>query len=73
MVWSTNPRGFVVLADVGECGGALSEGRRQCVAIIRALVREPRVILLDEATSRVDVEVQHAVSEVSPAPLITHI
>ncbi|XP_068592929.1 antigen peptide transporter 2 isoform X2 [Cebidichthys violaceus] len=47
--------------DVGECGGALSEGQKQCIAIIRALVREPQVIILDEATSKLDVEVQHAV------------
>lgn len=47
--------------DIGECGGALSEGQKQCIAIIRALVREPQVIILDEATSKLDVEVQHAV------------
>ncbi|XP_034414671.1 antigen peptide transporter 2 [Cyclopterus lumpus] len=47
--------------DVGECGGALSEGQKQSVAVIRALVREPRVIILDEATSHLDVDAQHAV------------
>ncbi|XP_054455013.1 antigen peptide transporter 2 [Anoplopoma fimbria] len=47
--------------DVGECGGSLSDGQKQCIAIIRALVREPQVIILDEATSKLDVEMQHAV------------
>ncbi|XP_068438942.1 antigen peptide transporter 2 [Clinocottus analis] len=47
--------------DVGESGGALSEGQKQSVAVIRALVREPQVILLDEATSKLDVDSQHAV------------
>ncbi|XP_042371653.1 antigen peptide transporter 2-like [Plectropomus leopardus] len=49
--------------DVGESGGRLSDGQKQCIAIIRALVREPQVIILDEATSKLDVEVQHAVSK----------
>nr|CBN81728.1 TAP2 protein [Dicentrarchus labrax] len=47
--------------DVGECGGQLSAGQKQRIAIIRALVRDPQVIILDEATSKLDVEVQHAV------------
>ncbi|KAA8581255.1 antigen peptide transporter 2 [Etheostoma spectabile] len=47
--------------DIGECGGKLSEGQRQSIAIVRALVREPQVVILDEATSKLDVKVQHAV------------
>ncbi|XP_044035949.1 antigen peptide transporter 2 [Siniperca chuatsi] len=47
--------------DIGECGGKLSDGQKQCIAIIRALVRDPQVIILDEATSKLDVEMQHAV------------
>lgn len=46
--------------DIGEGGGKLSEGQKQYIAIIRALVREPQVIILDEATSKLDVEAQHA-------------
>lgn len=47
--------------DVGESGSKLSEGQKQCIAIIRALVRDPQVIILDEATSKLDVEMQHNV------------
>ncbi|CAJ1079987.1 antigen peptide transporter 2 [Xyrichtys novacula] len=47
--------------DIGECGGRLAGGERQAIAIIRALVRDPQVIILDEATSKLDVEVQHTV------------
>lgn len=54
--------GVFIVSDVGECGAALSEGQKQSVAVIRALVREPRVIILDEATSQLDVDTQHAVS-----------
>ncbi|XP_028989074.1 antigen peptide transporter 2 [Betta splendens] len=47
--------------DIGECGKKLSEGQMQCISIIRALVRDPQVIILDEATSKLDVEAQHTV------------
>ncbi|CAB1311993.1 unnamed protein product [Coregonus sp. 'balchen'] len=47
--------------DVGECGGQLSSGQKQCIAIARALVREPLVLILDEATSGMDINTQHAV------------
>nr|XP_015817945.2 antigen peptide transporter 2 isoform X1 [Nothobranchius furzeri] len=47
--------------DVGESGGKLAGGQKQCIAIIRALIREPRVIILDEATSRLDVNAEQAV------------
>lgn len=47
--------------DVGEYGSKLADGEKQCIAIIRALVRDPQIIILDEATSQLDVDTQHVV------------
>ncbi|HEY3494061.1 MAG TPA: ABC transporter ATP-binding protein [Polyangiaceae bacterium] len=47
------PRGFDT--EVGEGGGGLSLGQRQIVCFVRAMLAEPRIVLLDEATSSVDV------------------
>lgn len=54
---------MVVFTDIGECGAKLADGMKQTIAIVRALVRDPQVIILDEATSKLDVEAQHTVSK----------
>jgi ATP-binding cassette, subfamily B, bacterial len=48
----TLPDGYGTI--VGERGHTLSGGERQRVALARAIVREPRVLILDDATSSVD-------------------
>jgi ABC-type multidrug transport system fused ATPase/permease subunit len=52
----TLPAGFQTI--VGERGYTLSGGERQRVALARAIVREPRVLILDDATSSVDASVE---------------
>lgn len=48
---------------VGERGATLSGGQRQRVAIARTLLTDPRILILDDATSSVDTQTEHLIQK----------
>ena len=55
------PRGLQT--EVGEGGALLSTGQRQLVSFARAILKQPEILVMDEATSSIDTETERRIQD----------
>ncbi|MEL7331944.1 MAG: ABC transporter ATP-binding protein [Cyanobacteria bacterium J06560_2] len=61
------PKGYAT--ELGERGASLSQGQRQLISIARAVLVDPRILILDEATSSIDTQTEGLVQDAIAAIL----